>query len=477
MSLNLKVFKGAAVLGAGEGLAYGCSFIRNMILARLLSKADFGIAAAFAITMSLFEMTSKIGMSRFIVRDPQGGALEFIASAHFVQFSMAILSALVMLGGAWPLTEIFGLGDHRWAFMSLAAIALLKGFENLDARRQERDLRFTPTMAIEVVPQVVILLLTWPLAKFFGDFRAMLALLVTKELISCITSHVVANHRYKLLFHREYVTRMVRFGWPLLVTGFLSFLVMQGGQFLVGAFFTMPELGAYAAASTLTMAPTFLFGRVFNSLMLPILARDQNDTAAFHNRYLQCVGVLSVFSVFGLICFIIGAEGLMRLVYGSKYAGGGVILAWLAAANALRNVRLAPALAAIARGDSKNEMYATGCRVLGIVIALIAAIAHQPLWVIAASGVAGELIACFASFVLLQRRDGIQISEHSGAIAWVICAAAGSFFIARSAAVMPPVTSVSLAAFVALVACAFMLFMAPRLRYAIVRTVSSRSTR
>jgi hypothetical protein len=39
------------MLSLGEGVVYGASFIRNMILARLLTKANFGIAATFAMVI------------------------------------------------------------------------------------------------------------------------------------------------------------------------------------------------------------------------------------------------------------------------------------------------------------------------------------------------------------------------------------------------------------------------------------------
>ena len=51
MSLFRKSLKGSVELSAGQILTYGCSFVRLAILARLLTVADFGIAATFSMTI------------------------------------------------------------------------------------------------------------------------------------------------------------------------------------------------------------------------------------------------------------------------------------------------------------------------------------------------------------------------------------------------------------------------------------------
>jgi O-antigen/teichoic acid export membrane protein len=212
---------------------------------------------------------------------------------------------------------------------------------------------------------------------------------------------------------------MLRFGWPLVINGFLMFGVLHGDQFLVATFYSMTELGPFAAAATLVMAPTFLFGRVFNSVMLPLLAKAQDDSATFRLRYSQALAVVSVFAAFCVFGMIVGSEAIMPLIYGPQYAGTGLLLALLAAANAFRNIRIAPALAAIAKGDSQNQMYANLWRVTALLPALGAAILKQPVWMIACVGVVGETSACAYSFLRLRRRDGVMLLVSLRPTAWV----------------------------------------------------------
>jgi O-antigen/teichoic acid export membrane protein len=428
MALRKQIFRGSTLLIAGEAVVYGSSFIRNMILARLLTKADFGIAATFSMVITLLEFSAKLGIARFVVRDKEGSQPEFIAAAHLVQAVVAVLSAILMAAAAWPLGRLFGIPDHTWAVALLAVIPLLRAVQHLDVNRFERELRFGPSMLVEAVPQLMITLAAWPVAVWLGDFRAVLLLLLTKAVFSCVVSHLVAERPYRWQFHREYVMRMLRFGWPLVVNGFLMFGVLHGDQFLVAAYYTMADLGPYAAAAALVMAPTFFFGRVFNSVMLPVLARVQDDPTALRRRYGQVVAFVALFSAMSTPALLLGAEAFMRLVYGQKYAGAGLILAWLAAANAFRNLRVAPAIAALAKGDSQNQMNSNLGRVLALIPALLIAATGQPVWMVACTGLVGEMFACWVSIMRLRRRDGVPLAVSLVPAAWLtlLVAAAGA---------------------------------------------------
>lgn len=410
MSLRRQSIRGSFVLTLGEGVGYGASFVRNMILARMLTKADFGIAAAFSMIITLLEFSAKLGISRFVIRDKEGDDPAFLATAHLVQAVAALLSSLLMVAAAWPLARLFGIGDHVGALYVLALIPLFNGLGHLDVRRFERKLRFGPSTLTEVIPQVTIMLAAWPAAHWLGDYRAVLVLLIVKGVCSCVGSHWLAEQPYRWRMHREYVTRMLRFGWPLLVTGFLLFGVMQGDQFLVASFYSMADLAPYAAAAALTLAPSFIFGRIFNSIALPVMAQVQDDPAAFARRYRVIIAGISIFSAAYSVGMIIGAEVFMRWVYGAKYAGAGILLGWLSAANSFRNLRIAPTLAAMARGDSVNAMASNMARAVALLPALAVAVTGRPIWMIASVGLLGEALACLVSFRRLSREHGVPFT-------------------------------------------------------------------
>jgi len=464
MSVRRKSARGTLVLTMGEAVIYGCSFVRNMILARVLTKEDFGISAAFSLIITLLEFSSKLGISRFVIRDEEGDEPEFLAAAHLVQGAVAVLSSLLMVAAAWPLARLFGIPTAVDAMFVLAAIPLLNGITHLDVKRFERGLRFGPSTLVEMLPQIVVTAAAWPVTVWLPDYRAVVVLLVGKAAFSCICSHVLAVQPYRWQLHREYVARMLRFGWPLLVTGFLMFGVLQGDQFLVATSYSMADLGPYAGAAALTMAPTFFFGRVFNSIALPIMAGVQNDPASFERRYSLIIALICVFSAAYSVGMIVGAEAIMQLAYGAKYAGSGYLLVWLVAANSFRNIRIAPAIAAMARGDSMNQMTSNIARVLALVPASAVALSGQPLWTVACTGLFGEALACAVSFNRLSKRHRVPLALNVWPTAIVATTVVSAGLASQLAPDLPQVVSLGVAAFGAAAAGAAVLFLLPDAR-------------
>jgi O-antigen/teichoic acid export membrane protein len=435
MNLFSKAVRGSAVLTLGEGVGYGASFVRNMILARLLTTADFGIAATFAMVILLLEMSSKLGIARFVVRDKEADDPEFMASAHLVQGASSVFSGLVMAALAQPLARLFGLQEQIGSLLVLACVPVLNGMTHLDTRRFERELRFGPSMWVEVIPQLVITVLAWPLAHWLRDYRVILALLIIKAVLGCAISYSFAEQPYRWRIHPEYTRRMLRFGWPLLLNGFLTFFIVRGDQFVVATFFSKSELGPYAAAAALTMAPTLFFTRVFASVMLPIMAKAQDDPVGFARRYSTALAGVSSFTIAYAVSLIVGADAFMRLAFGEKYVGTGILLAALTAVNALRTIRLAPAIAAIAKGDSMNQLISNLCGGLTLALAFALAFYKQPLQVVACAGLAGESLACVLSLTMLSRRDGVPLSRNFGPALLIMAslgvAALGNWFLAQ----------------------------------------------
>lgn len=409
MSVRQLAAKGAILLTLGEGIGYAASFVRNMILARLLSKADFAMAAVFGMVMSLLEFTAKLGIARFLVQDKEGNDPTFVATAHGLQLASALVSALMITAGAPILARLFGLPGHVWAICLLAVVALLRGLEHLDVRRYERELRFGPVTLVEAIPQVLMTLAAWPVAYWLGDYRAVLILLIGKSLLSCVLSHLLAERPYRWSWQHTYAMRMLQFGWPLLLTGFLLLGIMQGDQFLVATFYSMMDLAPYAAAASLVMAPQFVYGRVFNSVTLPLMAKVQDDPVQFRRRYQQVLSVMTLYATVSGVGFLLGAEGLMRLVYGAKYAGTGYLLAWLAASGAYRALRMAPAVAAIAKGDSQNQLLSNLARAGSLLPAFVLAQHGQPLWMVAGCGLLGEILGGVVILWRLWVRDKVPV--------------------------------------------------------------------
>jgi O-antigen/teichoic acid export membrane protein len=125
------------------------SLVRNVIIARLISVEDFGIASTFAITMAMVEMASNIAVDRLLVQARDGEEPHLLSTLHSIQAARGLFGAVVLFVIAHPVSLLFGLPEVAWAYQAMAAIPLLRGLANLDMFRRQRDMQFLPFVLVE----------------------------------------------------------------------------------------------------------------------------------------------------------------------------------------------------------------------------------------------------------------------------------------------------------------------------------------
>ena len=415
------LLRSTLLLTVGQVASYGLAFVRNIILARTLAKADFGLAAAFSMTVSLLEVAGRMSLGQQIVQSRDGDSEAFQASSHAFQFLLAVTGAvfIVLLGG--PLAHAFKAPNAAWAFMLLAIVPLSRGLEHLSYYRVQRELRYLPAVLCEVVPQAFATFLAWPLAAYLKSFSVLTWLMTAKALTTLVMTHITASEPYRWSWRSDYVRGMWGFGWPLLLTGLLVFASQQADQIVVGSFFSLEVLATYALALSIASIPWFLFGQVASSIMLPVLSRAQHSEEEFQKRYASCVEYAAVCSVGLSLPLILGGEQIVTVLYGSKYTGTGTLLALLGAASCVRFLRFVPAVASMGRADTMNQLYSNLWRGVSLPLCLTAVLLGGPVVLVATSAVAAELAAGLVSVLRLKKCQGVPLSTTARAAAYVLC--------------------------------------------------------
>lgn len=432
------IINGGLSLALGNASSQVCSFIRNIILARLLTQEDFGVAAVFATILQLLEMVSNVSASTLIVQASDGDDPALQNTAQLALVARGIWNAALFVALAGPLARLFGVPGAQGAFRYLALIPLARGFTHLDPSRFQRNLRFLPGVVVEAVPNFVVMLLAFPLANWFRNYSAMLWILVLQSTGTALVSHLVAQRRYAWNWKKCHAQRLFAFGWPLLINGLLMYGIMEGDRVVIGSArrlfphstYTLADLGVYSVAFALMMAPTNFVATFAGSLFLPVLARVKEISEEFARQYLNCLHAVSLAAAAISVPLIFAGGKFVTFIYGQKYAAAAGFAGWLAAMWGMRIIRVAPTIGAIARGDTRAAMLSNLGRSLALVGMVLAAATGKNLKWISISGFLGE---CFALVILtwrLNRVQGISFHIHARPFALfvfgMLIAAAGS---------------------------------------------------
>lgn len=411
--------KGAGVLTLGAALAQGLAFARNVIIARVLSPEDVGIAATLAVTLSLVELLGELSIDKLLIQAPDGDEPRFQATAHSVNVLRGVCQSVLLVALAWPAARFFDIPHVLWAFQAVGLGPLVRGLAHLDVGRMQRTMRFAPGAISEVLPQAVSLAVVWPLAAWLNDYRAVLFVTLGQVAGYVVCTHVMAEHPYRWAWDRVYLTRITAFGWPLVINGVLLFLVNQGDRAAIGANYSKAELAVYSNALLLVGAPMLILAKVGVSLMLPLLAACRANGVEFGARYERCGQAIGVAACIVMLPLVLSGGVLVRGVFGPAYAGAGAFVGILACAFAIRTCRIAPTLAAMAHADTLNSLLGNIARSLGVAGAAVLAWRGESFSWIALCGLGGEVAALLVSAARLSLR-GVMTFASSLRSVWPV---------------------------------------------------------
>ena len=419
-----QLIRSGLVLSAGNVAGALLSLARNVIIARLISVEDFGIASTLALTMGLAEMASNLALDRLLVQARDGEDPRLLSTLHLIQAVRGVLSAGVLLLIAHPVASLFGVPDVAWAYQVMAVIPLMKGLSHLDLFRRQRDMQFLPKVTVDISALLLSSVAALPLALALGDYRAMLYVMLIHALVVLVASHWVAVRPYRWGWDRDVIRRAASFGWPLILNGFLMFGIFQGDRVIVGSLIGMEELGWFSAAFSLTLVPALVLISTINGFFLPQLSQVQDDQEKFSRMYPIAMQGILLSSVLLLVLFLLLGPAVLLTLYGARYEAALPVLILLGAMQALRMFRTGPTVVAMSRAETTNPLLANIVRALALPAAALVAWQGGGVNGVILSAIAGEFLAFMAALLLLRYKMSLKVSmmlPSAAAAAVVIC--------------------------------------------------------
>ncbi len=302
---------------------YFCQMIMQLafmaVLARLLSPAEFGIAAAAMIYVQFVRLFSEVGIAQAIVQMPQ-----LDERLLRVGFAIVLALSLVLFGlseALAPLVEAWfqqpGLTD---VVRVLGIIFLVQAFsivpQNLLYRRlRAKAVMFSLLLSIVVGTGLVAI----PLAFNGWSYWALIAGMIAQEVAFAIVllTQIKVPHLPAFTFFeaRHLLTASVGFS----VVRLLGFFASFGDNLIVGRYLSSEALGIYSRAFSLMNMPSAVYGAVADRVVFPAMARVQGEPARLAAAFSRGMALTATFGIPLTFFLFLVASDLINVLLGSQW--------------------------------------------------------------------------------------------------------------------------------------------------------------
>ena len=327
-ALGRQVGRGAMWSVASNITMRFASIAITALLARLLSKEDFGIFAIALAVYLIVASLAELGMGSAIARS----AKEPEDIAPTVASISILVSAGLSLGmyfGAPALAGALGQPAAAQPIQVLSICLFLTGVFTVPGAQLVREFRQDRIFLATVVGFVIANPLLVVMAINGGGATAFAWSRVVGQLATGLVFYFSTSRRYRPGWRSEYVGPLVRFGLPLSLANLVNWALLNADFMILGRLVDAAQVGVYMIAFNVAGWTTAVLGSVMNNVVVPAFGRVSDDKDRLGAALVSGTRLVALVAlpVGALTCALAGP--LILTVFGEKWSEAMPVLAVL----------------------------------------------------------------------------------------------------------------------------------------------------
>jgi len=405
-NLKARTVSSGVITVTAQGVQFVLTLVSTMVLARLLTPADFGLVAMVWTVMGFLRVFKEAGLSTATVQR-EGITHAQVSNLFWINVAMSGLITLLVMAAA-PIIAWFYREPRLVAVAIVLAVTfLLAGLAVQHQALLNRQMRFKAIAVIQVGSLLSGVMAGVAMAYFKCGYWSLVGMNVTTNTVALGLTWSASRWRPQSFVRHSGTRSLLHFGANLTAGTFLYSIARGLDGLLIGRFYGAFSVGLYSRAASLLVRPLEQFMCPIEAVFIPVLSRLQTRPERYRCAYLQMHEKLALFSfLFTGMCFAL-AHPLTLVVLGPKWEKAAVIFAGFTFAALQYPLTTSVTWLFSSQGRGRDSF------VQGSIISIIVAgsfIAGLPF------GPAGVAIAYSASCVLIQLPVLYYVAGRSGPV-------------------------------------------------------------
>ncbi len=335
-----------------QGARFGLRTVSTIVLARLLTPADFGLIA-MVLTVTNFAMMFKDAGLVTATLQQSSISHEQVSTLFWINSILGLMLATIIAAFA-PLVAWF-YGESRLTMVTvvLATMFLFSGFGAQHQALLRRHMRFRTLAFVEISAMAGAVALTVTMAALGAGYWALVfkhIMVVTLTTFGCLVAMPWIPGPPS---RTSGISAMLRFGFHVSGYNFVNFFARNADNVLIGRVLGASALGFYSKAYSLLMLPIQQLRTPIMSVGLPALSRLQHQPNRYRSYYKRLLQMLA-FVTFPMSAFLaVYSAELVVVLLGVQWLPVAAIFQILAFAALLQSVTGTVGMVLLSSGNSK----------------------------------------------------------------------------------------------------------------------------
>ena len=261
-----------------RGGVQGVQFLLSVVLARLVSPADYGVVALLLVFIQIANVFVQIGFSSALIQRKESDDIDFSSVFYLSLFVSVVLYIFLFI--AAPFVANFYDYSNLTLLLRVLSIVLFFGAVNsVQNAYVAKSMKFRCLFFSNIVAVLFSGLIGIIFAyKGFGVW-ALVFQQLSNVVFSCVVLWLSAKWRPKLVFSFSRIKILFNFGWKLLCSSLLDSIFKNIYNLVIGKTYSTEQLGIFDRGQQFPRVfATNLDGAV-QGVMFPTLSAYSDDVA------------------------------------------------------------------------------------------------------------------------------------------------------------------------------------------------------
>lgn len=318
-NLRERVLGGFMWSAIDAGVVQVTQIVGGIVLVRLLTPHDYGLAAMALIFSSLVLMLSDFAMGAALI---QRKTITEADRSTVFWFSTAIGVCLTIGGVALsgPLADFYGEPAVQPLFAVVSLTFVLAALQTTPASLMQRDMQYR-LIHLRVASAAVVSMIAAITAALLGAGAwALVTGSIAQGLTATVLIWAASSWRPSLTFSMDSLRDLGSYGVNLLGSNVVTYVKNNADSLLVGRFLGAAALGAYGVAFNLMFLPIDRVIFPIQETLSPAFARWQDDLERLAGVWMRALRMLAAALVPAMLGFVVVAPEFVNVVLGKKWS-------------------------------------------------------------------------------------------------------------------------------------------------------------
>lgn len=321
-----------------QGVGQLSRTVVGIILARMLTPEEFGLAAMALVFTGLTTIFTDLSLGAALVQRPRITERDR-STVFWTSVAASVVVATIWVGISPLVGDFFSTPGVTPLFAATAASALLWGVAGTQIALLTRALDFRSLELREIGATLVGGIAAVALAAGGAGAWAIVGQNLVIAAVSAALVWRLSSWRPRFTYSRASLRTLGSFGGKTLLARLLSYANLTGDNLLIGRFLGSASLGIYSIAYSVMFLPASRIAAPIQQVLFPAFARMQHDHVALRRTWIRGTQLVAAVNAAAFLGMVVVAPDFVPVVLGEKWIAAVPVLQLLSLAGVAQSVQ------------------------------------------------------------------------------------------------------------------------------------------